>query len=191
MSTPTTSPFLTSSDAEGSGRNVSAYEGALCIFTYKEQRTVLTKQYGEKPAVLVDVDCVQGVPAGTLSKMPNPSFGQPPEKLEDLTGDVETDVLIFQGFLRNSFRGRKAGEMVLGRIAVEGKIVKASANDQDFKASYVLLDPSAEDIAKATAYLQAKTAKQLSAPSSTQQPAAAPAASNTAGLTGDPERPPY
>lgn len=170
-----TSPFKIASEAEAAGRQVTDYEGALCIFTFKGTKDVETKQYGVKPAVVVDVDCVQGVAAGTQSKMPPTAFGAQPNVLEDLSGDTATDVLIFQGFLRGSFRGRREGEMVLGRIAVEGKVTSVSANDKDLKASWVLLDPTEADVQQAMAYLDRKQRAKLSAPSAAA-PAAAPAA---------------
>lgn len=174
-----TNPFSKPSDAD-QGVKVTDFEGALCIFTYRSEREHVKTRFdkpGEegKPAVVVDIDCVEGVPAGTISQMPPQGFGKSANVLVDKTGESASNVLIFQGFLRGSFRGRREGDMVLGRIRVEGKITNQSTNDQDLKASWMLIDADEADTAKAVEYLNKKQASSFSKPAAATAPAAQPA----------------
>lgn len=165
------SPFNRPSDSEGLGVKINEFEGALCIFTFRSEGETETKKYGMKPYVEADVDCVEGVAEGTVSKMPPQGFGQQPTVLSDRTGQSHTKIRIFQGFLRGSFRGRQPGDLVLGRIVVEGKVTSVSNNDKDLKASYVLQDATEEETAQAVEYLNRKQASKLQAPSTASAPA--------------------
>lgn len=141
-----------------SGGGIAAYEGALCIFTYRGRGEAET-DFGLKSFVEVDIDVVAGPPAGTLSTPTK--LGVNPEPLTAKPGDTLEEVRIFQGWLKGCFNGQAPGGLVLGIPFVNFEDTKQGKNQPVWK----FRDATPEMEGWATAYLQAKAARTLAKPS--------------------------
>lgn len=141
-----------------SGGGIAAYEGALCIFTYRGRGEAET-DFGLKSFVEVDIDVVAGPPAGTMSTPTK--LGVNPEPLTAKPGDTLEEVRIFQGWLKGCFNGQAPGGLVLGIPFVNFEDTKQGKNQPVWK----FRDATPEMEGWATAYLQAKAARTLAKPS--------------------------
>lgn len=144
-----------------SGGGIAAYEGALCIFTYRGRGEAET-DFGLKSFVEVDIDVVAGPPAGTMSTPTK--LGVNPEPLTAKPGDTLEEVRIFQGWLKGCFNGQAPGGLVLGIPYVNFEDTKQGKNQPVWK----FRDATPEMEGWATAYLQAKAARTLSKPSTSE-----------------------
>lgn len=158
--TATENPFRRPSEAPApqDGLKLADFEGALSAFTYRKHQDQKTS-YGVKRIVVADIECIEGVKDGTVSNMPSKAFPPTPKVLKDITGQVAKDAFIFAGYVIGAFNGMEPGQMLLGRIVIEGREYEGQQ-----QATWILKDPSEADMAKAVAYLNAKQAGQFSKP---------------------------
>lgn len=97
------------------GAGLAQFEGATCVFTYRERGEANSKEYGLKKFVAADVLVVEG---NVGRKSTQTKIGQEIKDLSARPGDFHENVRIFQGFVRGAFNGQEPGGLIGGRVVV-------------------------------------------------------------------------
>lgn len=133
-SAPVDNGFAKPSEASGGGDGwnlTEEAEGELVLFTPTKVTTQDTKDYGEKPVIVADVVVINE---------------KKPEKSEE-----HSDVFVWGGYLRGALKEFVAGGSNPRRVL--GRLVKGKTKERG-NYPWLLEDPTEEEIAAATAYLE-------------------------------------